>query len=229
VNTTVSSNATLSHYSLVPVDSIGTDVVDPATTDAAYLTPDALMAYCESRLRSIDGQIQSGMDKQNTNNAEQQLIGELNTTLQGYAANGTTQPGSSANAKNDGQCVQIEQKFDEVIARIRTMDPNSPLISQLEKIHDNIMATGTQVPGMQGFYGTPDGAVSSDGQINAQEIGTFINDLQGVSSSVNSSSELEMIQLQSFMSQRQTAIQLTTNLVQSLGDQLNKIADNIGH
>ena len=52
---------------------------------------------------------------------------------------------------------------------------------------------------------------------------------QGVSSSVNSSSELEMIQLQSFMSQRQTAIQLTTNLVQSLGDQLNKIADNIGH
>jgi hypothetical protein len=31
------------------------------------------------------------------------------------------------------------------------------------------------------------------------------------------------------MSQRQTAIQLTTNVVQSLGDQLNKIVANIGH
>jgi hypothetical protein len=30
------------------------------------------------------------------------------------------------------------------------------------------------------------------------------------------------------MSQRQTAIQLTTNLVQSLGDQASSIAKNIG-
>jgi hypothetical protein len=229
VTTTVSSNANLSQYSLVSFDSIGTDAVDPVATDAAYLTPDALMAYCESRLRSIDGQIQRGMDKQNKNNAEQQLIGELNTTLQGYAANGTTQSGSTANAKNDGQCIQIEQTFDDVIAKIKIIDPTSPLIPQLEKIHDNIMATGTQAPGLHTFYGTPDGSINSDGQIDAQEIGTFINDLQSANSSVNSSSELGMIQLQSFMSQRQTAIQLTTNLVQSLGDQLNKIADNIGH
>ena len=38
-----------------------------------------------------------------------------------------------------------------------------------------------------------------------------------------------MVQIQSLMSQRQTAVSLTTNLVQSLGDQENKIADNIGH
>jgi hypothetical protein len=31
------------------------------------------------------------------------------------------------------------------------------------------------------------------------------------------------------MSQRQTAIQLTTNIVQSLNDQANKIVANIGH
>ena len=35
-----------------------------------------------------------------------------------------------------------------------------------------------------------------------------------------------MVQLQSLMSQRQTAISLTTNLVQSLGDQEEKIAEN---
>jgi hypothetical protein len=46
---------------------------------------------------------------------------------------------------------------------------------------------------------------------------------------LNSGAELQMIQLQSIMSQRQTAIQITTNLVQALGDQLNKIADNVGH
>jgi hypothetical protein len=37
-----------------------------------------------------------------------------------------------------------------------------------------------------------------------------------------------MIGLQSLMSERQTAIQLTTNLVQSLGTQMNAIASNVG-
>ena len=58
---------------------------------------------------------------------------------------------------------------------------------------------------------------------------SFIDRLQGCASDLNSNSELQMIQLQSLMSERQTAIELTTNLVQSLGNQAEKIAQNVGH
>ena len=58
----------------------------------------------------------------------------------------------------------------------------------------------------------------------------YSQNLTDAAANINSNSELQMIQLGSLMSQRQTAITLTTNLVQSLGDRpLNKIADNIGH
>lgn len=57
----------------------------------------------------------------------------------------------------------------------------------------------------------------------------LVSGLQGAINDLNSGAELQMIGLQSLMSQRQTAVQLTTNLVQALGDQANKIAQNIGH
>ncbi len=53
--------------------------------------------------------------------------------------------------------------------------------------------------------------------------------VENIQKDLNSSTELSMINLQSLMSQRQEAIQLCTNLVQSLGDQVNKIAENVGH
>ena len=58
---------------------------------------------------------------------------------------------------------------------------------------------------------------------------SFIDTVQGAVTDMNSNSEIQMISIQSLMSQRQTAVQLTTNIVQALGDQENKIADNIGH
>ena len=45
---------------------------------------------------------------------------------------------------------------------------------------------------------------------------------------VNHEGELEMIKLQSLMSQRQQALQMCTNLVQSLGQSAQQITANIG-
>jgi hypothetical protein len=56
----------------------------------------------------------------------------------------------------------------------------------------------------------------------------MVKDLQTVASDAGSSSQLNMINLQSLMSQQQTAIQITTNLVQQLGQQNQAIATNVG-
>ncbi len=72
------------------------------------------------------------------------------------------------------------------------------------------------------------GSKQGDNLISSTELQGYVQTLSDAAGNLNSNSELEMVQLQSLMSQRQTAVSLTTNLVQSLGDQENKIADNIG-
>lgn len=65
--------------------------------------------------------------------------------------------------------------------------------------------------------------------ISGERVQTYVGTLKNEQSDLTGGAELNMINLQAIMSQRQTAIQLTTNLVQSLGDSSNKIAANIGH
>jgi hypothetical protein len=65
--------------------------------------------------------------------------------------------------------------------------------------------------------------------VTGERIQTYAATLKTEQSDLNGGAELNMINLQAIMSQRQTAIQLTTNLVQALGDSSNKIAANIGH
>lgn len=201
-------------------------LADPTADGSVYLTPDALLAYCQSRLQSIDSQAQEAFQGQQVLNQEQSLIAQAQQFLQSDA-NGTT---------SKSECIKIEQGIEDLINQIKAIDPHSPEIAKLEQLHDNIMGTGsgpyTDSAGKSHGYLTAGGPTTrkdEDSDISEGEMQGFINDLQGISSDFNSSAELQMIQLQSLMSQRQTAIQLTTNLVQSLGDQLNKIADNIGH
>jgi hypothetical protein len=52
--------------------------------------------------------------------------------------------------------------------------------------------------------------------------------LEGVTKDIESSAQLDMIRLQSIMSARQTAIQLSTNLVAALGESTKAIVSNIG-
>ena len=76
----------------------------------------------------------------------------------------------------------------------------------------------------------PDGAGGQgDGDFSQAELQGYVDTLTDAAGNINSDSQLDMVHLQSLMSQQQTAVSLTTNLVQSLGDQENKIADNIGH
>jgi hypothetical protein len=77
----------------------------------------------------------------------------------------------------------------------------------------------------------PPNQVGNEGDWNYgdAEAQGFISSVKGVQDDMNSASELGMISIQSYMSQRETAVQLTTNLMQSIDDQAQKIAENIGH
>jgi hypothetical protein len=209
----------------------------------ATLTPEALMIYCQTRLQGIDSQIQASMTQQENINSEQTAIG----TLLQQVANDTAAAGTNGLMNNPGECQGLEQNIENLITTIQAKDPGCSQLAQLETLHDTIMASGTgpypdPVTGAtHGYYyggdptkpptaNTPPPNVnaSKDGTLGTQELNDYTSTLNSISSALGSGAEIGMIQIQSHMSDRTTAIQLTTSILQSYDDGLSKIADNIG-
>lgn len=221
----------------LPLDQLaGTSFSDPTADGSVNLTPDALMAYCQSRLQSIDEQAQAAFVSQEQRNGEENDIQQLLKQFQAMAKG----IGSSGHS-DKADCEALEQSLAAEIHKLEGTDPGSPALPKLIQTYNDLVYSGSgedlhanppiryihadQFPPNKAAGGNNEG----DGYVSDTEMQGYIDSLQGASSDLSSCAELQMIQLQSLMSQRQTAIQLTTNLVQSLGDQLNKIADNIGH
>jgi hypothetical protein len=209
-----------------------------ADPGASYLTPDALMVYVETRMGQIDTQVKATFSQQERTNAEQGIIRDALAQIQ--------QNSGGINTADPAKCQQMEQALEDAYDRLKAMDPRSPELDKLAAVHDQMMASGsgpydtTNPDGKTVHHhylstqsDTPPSTISGDkGQdsiLSTDEMKAFVDDLNAINSDMNSDSELQMIQLQSLMSQRQTAIQLATNLVQSLDDQANKIAQNVGH
>ncbi|HMJ55586.1 MAG TPA: hypothetical protein VK540_26105 [Polyangiaceae bacterium] len=71
-------------------------------------------------------------------------------------------------------------------------------------------------------------ALWGDSKCNDTEMKQTMSYLDGVGKDIDSSAQMDMIRLQSIMSARQTAIQLSTNLIASLSESTKSIVSNIG-
>ena len=190
------------------------------------LTSDSLMNYCDSQLSSIDGEIDTTMESDN--NATQ-----VSQQLQGVIE--TLQQNSTGVNNNEQTCATLETALGNVVNQMQATDPNNPNLGPLTQSYNNMVwsgtggnATGPQLIDPTGYPPVQSGP-NGDNTLSSDEMSSYISTLQGASSSLDSSSEMNLVEIQSLMSQRETAIQLTTNLVQSLGDQTNSIVSNIGH
>jgi hypothetical protein len=204
---------------------------DTSSTDTStYLSPEALLLYCQSRLQSIDSQIDTGLASQEKNNSELEQIGEVLADMKAFGS-GTTDPAVILKAENG---------LHDYIMDLKTNDPNNPNLSKLIDTYNQMVWSGSggTANGFNG--GDPDfidlqqhppneSTTQGDNDYSADEAQGYIATVQSIHDNMNTDSELTMINIQSLMSQRQTAVQLTTNLMQSLDDQAKQIAQNIGH
>jgi len=182
------------------------------------LTPDALMNYCATRLRDLDNQINFEMTKQQTVQKENSTLTNLLQQL-GNDVGGdidlTSGPG------ND--CVQAAiAHLKSASDALKATDPQTAqkLAELATNLNDNL--GNAQKQGSNGTNYKSALTLSTFKAAITDSVGNMQKDL-------NSGTELAMINLQSLMSQRQSAVQTVTNMVQSLGDQMNKITSNIGH
>ncbi len=212
---------------------------------SGYLTPDALMTYCQTRLQGIDSQVQKAFAEQQAMNQSTEMLGNLAnsinlpasdldlTTEQGFKdafATAKQLQAAADSCQDAGTKQQLQAAADKVLAKLNTVlkDKEEPNCG-----FDTISAATSNsfidemYANKSGNYG---GSVSGDDAKYTvdQFKGDTVDAIHNIQQNISSSAELSMINLQSLMSQRQEAIQLSTNLVQSLGDQCNKIADNVG-
>ena len=197
------------------------------------LSPDALMAYCQSRLDSIDGQVTASFTEQQTNASAISQIDQVISDAQDVRRRRPEGP---------AVCKKLEATFGALINSLKSLRPGLPCAPALTTTYNSMVWSGDGgaavhplAPGRSGLHRRDattrptESGPKGDNVLSSSELQGYVQTLSDAAGNLNSNSELQMVQLQSLMSQRQTAISLTTNLVQSLGDQENKIADNIGH
>ena len=208
-----------------------------------FITPDSLMAYCESRMSSLDAQMKTSFVQQQKTNNDSQALTWLQSALANCTQGGIAQGGPGNNHAGS----DLVRAFEVTINKVgRDTELGKKLVAQQSALidevggnlrdayRDNSIWTDPQVStSQQPVNGTSPTMPRDDGSnvkpVSGERIQAYAATLKNEQSDLTGGAELNMINLQAIMSQRQTAIQLTTNLVQALGDSSNKIAANIGH
>lgn len=189
--------------------SIGVQANALSTEFYGFLTPDVLLAYCESKIRGIDEQVKRAFAGQTQRNNLSKALSELSDKLsqhQKVIGEGDTQ------IKAD-----IEKLYDNAICAAG--GPETEVGKELAAQKAQFHATGN---------GQAQEISGDKGDIADWEMKNFMDSVQRMQSDANRNGELEMIKLQSLMSQRQQALQMCTNMVAGLGQSSQQIAANVG-
>jgi hypothetical protein len=209
------------------------DVLSSGIVTVNNLTPDALMIYLQDRMGSIDEQANTAFEKQKQIGEIQKHTAVVQNALAGVAEGG-------------GE-LKSTPELEASLKELKTLAPE--LYNQLQ----GKLGQRTDIAGQPahreavGSAGTPDSDGNTDGtsqviyrdvpevpeqhfyKIDKDPLAELKTTFQNYSKQQESSASLEMIHLQSIMSARQTAVQLSTNLVSALGKSQESIAANIGH
>jgi hypothetical protein len=174
-----------------------------------FLTPETLLMYCQSKIRGIDEQVQRAFADQKSRSKIQQTLGELSSALDPNGFDGND-IGTSGKSKKD----EVLAKYDAAIAAVGA---NSEMGQQLIASRAKFAADAS------GTKGKNDSAY-----VSAEDMKSYADPIGDMQATLNRDGELQMIQLQSLMSQRQTALQMCTNMISGLGQSSQQIAGNIG-
>ncbi len=171
-----------------------------------HLTPDEMLMFLSVQLTAIDGEIQELFEKQ-------QLIEKHKEHL-------STIINQIPMVDGDKVPVTKEQKdiIEAELLALYQLDPVGfeSLVKELDGVGIEIQVSkdGTSVS-------------MNEDNFEENEANGFRSVLESRSSTLDSSAQLEMIKLQSLISERQQAIQLATNIVAAIGKSNEAIVGNI--
>lgn len=188
-----------------------------STPDEVWgLTPEALMTYCQTQIRSIDDKIEAFMKGQKDMMKKKEILQELKTSIETNCTVG----------KEDGEydkraaaiAAAYEKAYNELV-EAGFPDLANQVFEQCKTWFPNAKVADGKLDCVTGGHGCP---IDTDSSF-AAGYQTISDELDALSKDM----ELNMIQLQSDMSKRQTAIQLTTNMLDKFNRGLDQVVGNI--
>ena len=207
---------------LTPQNQIFAQLEGGSILNAAYLTPDALMNYVATRLQGIDAQVNTAFKQQQTNNASSEALTALQTALGKYTNSSSIGAGDTATQTEISTAFQTA--YDAAAGDTGTQQA---IAAQYGKFLSSARLPADPAHGVRNVPAPAPG--DDDGSVDGtKEIQPMCDALKNAQTDLNSSSELSMINLQSLMSQRQTAVQTVTSMVATLGDTTKAISEKIG-
>lgn len=161
-------------------------------------SPEALLLYCRTRMSDFDGQIDQAMARQHANAGKSKALSDLSAVLHLYPAlpNGGPEHAAAYTA--------IRAAFDDAIARC-----GGPGTAEGAKLRETFEA----------FHRTAhpeDTSTDAPWAVNENEMSGFTQSVSDLQKSLNAGAEIEMMQLQSVVSQRSTFLQFVSSQLQSL-------------
>lgn len=208
---------------VTPVNSVNQSPFADAIDGPTYLTPDAMMTFCSARLRGLDDQMQTAFLKQRLANDVSKDLSDLQTKL-------NTLLGSASSLQVSGKATEdstIKAMARALLDTAHTVPDPAVAKALTDRARALVNVTGDSP---NADFKESEAVILPAKTYEASALKGMTSDaVAEIQKDVNSGSELSMINLQSLMSQRQSAVQLVTNMVQALGDQMNKITSNIGH
>lgn len=173
--------------------------------DQESLTPEGMMLYLSTRMNEVDGEINKLFDKQKASQEIRQALGTIQTELGKLKED----PGLLSMPGDGAGPSEVEQNINAAIDQIAQIDP------QLAEQMRTEMNKEGQVLYVQ------------DGKYFAQEVKASKSYVENIIKDLDATAQMDMIRLQSHMSARQTAIQLSTNLIASMNDSTKAVVSNI--
>lgn len=176
----------------------------PATPDMSMLTPESLLAYCRAQMDHFDGEIKSKMADQQSKQAGLSGVRDVMSWITSESGDGLTEADVVA-AK--GRLANLQKQ-------------NGVRSSEYQKIQHAIDKLDRAMA-----------MAKEDGQdvVSAEATRSAVTtELESIVQDTNAQSEMTMIQLQSVLAKRQSVLQLTTNMMAAMNDQLKAIAQNVG-
>jgi hypothetical protein len=177
--------------------------------DQESLTPEGMMLYLSTRMNEVDGEIDKLFDKQKASQEIRKALGTIQTELSKLNEDGGHDQKLHMPGRDGHGATQIEQNILDAIDKIATINP------ELADRMRAKMNEGGQI------------LCNQDGEYFSHELSASKNYLDGIIKDLDATAQMDMIRLQSHMSARQTAIQLSTNLIASMSESTKAVVTNI--
>jgi len=211
------------------------------------VSADSLLAYCQMQLDGLDGEIKVQTDAQNTALKEREAIQQAQQVLEQFGTDGPQNPTDMQTCynalgkvidqlgPNDPAAEQVAQ-FRDSMCNQYGYKPARPL-TQAENTELEIDQANEGMGGLMGGVFAANAStlqeISTTGTLgrapdaSSKEWSGTTDALDNIAGDIKDGAEIQMLQLQDLVSQRQAAVQLVTNMMSKMDDSTLSIAKNV--